>query len=157
MTDLARAAYDPRRRRRPRDGDGVNFDRVWREPPVETEDYPGLVVHDARVTGSITAGRSRLPLWAFIADVVRRGWASAEHGYEPSRYGWGADRMARFLYALLEHRGEFGRLICVLADVERRDFERDDTDDGWWFKDDVQRARLAAQLRRCLEALEEQP
>jgi hypothetical protein len=51
------------------------YEGVWREPSEESVDlYPGLVVHDGRVSGSITTGRSRLPLWAFMFVAIRDGW-----------------------------------------------------------------------------------
>ena len=84
----------------------------WRHPDEESVDlYPGLVVHDGRVSGSITAGRSRLPLWAFSWEAITRGWGEVETGYEPGRYGIGAEDFAQFVTDLLEQRGEFGRLV----------------------------------------------
>ena len=123
----------------------------WREPPEESEGpYPGLVVCDNRVSGSITTGRSRLPLWAFIWPAVVAGWHEAEHGWSPSEYGWTADKMGEFLYHLLEARGEFGRLLLVLAEAERTE---SDMGDPWW-QDDAMRERVVEQLRRCLAVLE---
>lgn len=124
---------------------------MWRNPAEETTDYPGLYLDDGRVTGSITAGRSRLPLWAFMPVALQYGKGEWE-GYDPDAYGWTIDKAARFLGDLFEQRGEFGRLICVLADVERRDREQE-RDTAWWERR-RQRDRVAAQLRRCLVALE---
>lgn len=125
----------------------------WRDPAEESADlYPGLVVCDDRVTGSITAGRSRLPLWVVIPPAVIHGWGEAEKGWEPSVYGWTADKTGEFLGHLLEQRGEFGRLLLVLADVERREDEQGQDGSPWWGQD-ASRRRVVEQLRRCLVAL----
>lgn len=157
---------------------------TWRSPAEETEDYPGLIVHDGRQTGSITFGRSRLPLWAIIGELIRGdGWAGVETGWEPSQYGWDEEGFAEFLAHLLNMRGEFARLLCVLANEERKDMLRqeeamdqaieeghpavqdgliDVTPDrqdalkmpGPWWEDEEARTRIVDQLRRCLDALE---
>lgn len=125
----------------------------WREPRAETEDYPGLVVHDGRGSGSITVGGSRLPLWAFACVAIRDGWAEAEAGWEPeANYGFTADKFGIFIGRLLDQRGEFARLICILADVERR--EESHRRRAWW-EIDRQRHRVTRQLRRCLQVLEQ--
>lgn len=153
--------------------------RVWRDPDEETDDlYPGLVVHDGRVSGSITAGKSRLPLWAFNSTALYSNWDEVEKGWSPTRYyGWTEDNHADFLYNLLETRGEFGRLLLVLANAEREERDREDayltevapgeavinitpgTEIGdnmpapWWLQDDL-RQSVIDQLKRCLEVLE---
>ena len=100
---------------------------MWREPAEESVDlYPGLVVHDGRVSGSITVGQSRLPLWALVQTAIRNGWDEVEEGWSPSDYGWTEKEMAQFLYFLLEMRGEFGRLLLLLANAERVEGERED-------------------------------
>jgi len=154
---------------------------VWREPAEETVDlYPGLVVHDGRVTGSMTTGRSRLPLWCFVYTAITEGWGEVEDNWKPSEYGWTAERFASFLYDLLEMRGEFARLLLLLANTTRVDDEREqaamdeqapgqgvvqikvfdsDPDDAvtlpppWWLTPEL-RDPIVAQLRRCLETLE---
>ena len=129
---------------------------VWREPGEESVDlYPGLVVCDDRVTGSITAGRSRLPLWAFTGCAVVHGWAEAEAGYSPSDYDMTAESLGAFLYNLLELRGEFGRLILMLANAERLERERDSWDDPAWWETPEITGPIVDQLRRCLAKLEE--
>lgn len=126
----------------------------WRDPAEESDDlYPGLVVSDDRVTGSITAGRSRLPLWVVVPTAAIQGWSEVEKGWEPSVYGWTADKTGEFLGHLLEQRGEFGRLLLVLADVERREDEQGQDGLPWW-ELDASRQRVVEQLRRCLAALE---
>lgn len=149
---------------------------MWREPAEESKGlYPKLVVHDGRVTGSITAGPTRLPLWAFISQIIRDGWLDIEEDYPPAAEV-GADSLANFLYDLLEARGEFGRLLLVLADAHRREVEREnevlephgpivrislkpgdggvELPDGWW--EDPELARpVREQLERCLALLPE--
>ena len=130
---------------------------IWRHPAQESKRlYPGLVVHDGRCVGSITAGISRLPLWCFVGFMALAGWADGEvAAFNPDQYGWTKEHMAEFLGSLLDQRGEFARLLLVLADVERRDrnrMERGDT--RAWYEVAGQRARVVRQLRRCLEALE---
>ncbi len=98
------------------------YNGIWRKPHAEGVDlYPGLTVHDGRVSGSITAGQTRLPLWCFAYTAIVDGWSQVEGSWHPSKYGWDAARFGTFLSDLLEPRGEFGRLLCVLADAERRD------------------------------------
>jgi hypothetical protein len=148
---------------------------VWREPAEATRDYPGLEVHDGVVTGSVRCG-GRLPLWAFAGVVARCGWGEVQAGWDPEQYGWTPDKHDEFLYYLLEQRGEFGRLLCVLADVERQESERwdADTDEHFaevhpgetvcdcgrpfpppWYEQPDLRLRVVDQLRRCLTALGE--
>lgn len=129
---------------------------IWRVPGEESDDlYPGLVVHDDRVTGSITVGPTRLPVWAFIWAATEHGWEQeAEGAYSVSEYGWDARKMGEFLYCLMEMRGEFGRLLLVLADAER--CERNSTGDRPWWRTKRHRKRVAEQLRRCLETLADQ-
>lgn len=151
---------------------------IWREPGEETVDlYPGLVVHDGRQSGSITTGRSRLPMWAFAGVIPEHGWAEAQSGWDPEEYGWTAEKMGQFLSDLLEPRGEFARLLLMLANVEREDREREeaamdghgpvvrikvfDTDPEdavelpppWWQTPELCDP-LIGQLRRCIGVLE---
>lgn len=128
---------------------------VWREPPEESEGlYPGLVVHDARVSGSITIGPSRLPLWAVIGDLVEGGFAAVEYDYEPGRYGFDKEQLAAFLYHLLDVRGELARLLLVLADAERAESRRGPLGKPWW-EVKSRRDAVRAQLKECLRALDE--
>jgi hypothetical protein len=128
----------------------------------ETEDYPRMFVCDGRVSGSITLGRTRLPLWAINAELVHNGWESAAREYYPA-----ADDPAReyypteqetsdFLYHLLEQRGEFGRLLCVLADEDRRDLARRQGHDRWWMQMPRRRARVRAALQVCIDEIDAQ-
>lgn len=125
---------------------------IIRKPDAETEDYPGLIVHDGRVTGSITVRKSRLPLWCFIWNALTEGWEATTQAWGiGEHYGYTADECGRFLAHLLDQRGELGRLLCILADVERRDqahFHR-----AWW-ETASQRRRVMKQLRICLAGLE---
>jgi len=149
----------------------------WREPDAETQDYPGLWVHDGRVSGSITIGQSRLPLWAIIATAIHDDWGEVEDGWSPGD-GFDAEALADFLHDLLNARGEFGRLLLTIAAAERGNREADDavldahtdaTGDTlvkiwppgpdtvtmpapWWESDHAE--VVADALRRCLAALE---
>lgn len=127
-----------------------------REPDEETEDYPGLVVHDGRVTGSITAGRSRLPLWCFVGEMIRRGWARVKRDRDITEID--KESLASFIYFLLEHRGDFGRLLCVLADVERQSSEAETKSEtfSWWYHPEM-KARVRAALQRCIDSLDAPP
>lgn len=138
----------------------MSYVDIHRRPGEESLDlYPGLVVSDgehSRVTGSITIGRTRLPLWAVIGEVIRQGWHAAEEDYYPDEptpqyHDFNSEAAAQFFYNLLEHRGEFGRLVLLLADVERRDRGGRHP---CWYETKRQRKRLGDQLRRCLAILE---
>lgn len=134
---------------------------VWRTPAVETEDYPNLTVHDGRVSGSINVGHSRLPLWALISmgSAVTQGWGEVEKCYPQvtADYGFSAADFSAFLYFLMEQRGEFGRLVCILADVERQEYERGQKrgDGRAWWEHRASKKRVVDQLRVCLAALDE--
>ena len=148
---------------------------IWREPAEESDDlYPGLVVHDGRVSGSITVNRSRLPIWTFAGwtwDEIVAGWP-----YITDEYGWTEEKHREFHHCLFEMRGEFARLLLVLADVERQEQDRHDAElesygpvvrmelepgDGgapWpapWYEHPESIRRVSDQLRRCLAALEQ--
>lgn len=126
----------------------------WRVPAEESVDlYPGLVVHDGRVSGSITINQSRLPMWAFVGYLPHGGWDSVVQGwpYIETEYGWDAYAQAAFLTDLLQARGEFGRLLLVLADAER--CERTRGHGKPWWRTRKHRVRVRRQLERCIEAL----
>lgn len=125
----------------------------WRKPSEESLNlYPGLVVCDGRVSGSITVGQSRLPLWAFIWTAVHGRWEGVEAGWAPTeKYGYTADDLSFFLSNLLDQRGEFGRLLLVLADAERLNHVSHNR--PWWTTK-RHRKRVGDQLRRCLAVLE---
>jgi hypothetical protein len=129
-----------------------------REPGEESIDlYPGLVVYERRKTGSITAGQSSLPLWAFIVDVVHAGFPKAAEEYSIENAEMTGGTLAGFLYWLLEQRGDFARLLLVLADVERQahNMEQDviPHDVAWWYHPEM-KERVRDALQRCLDALE---
>lgn len=121
----------------------------WREPREESADlYPGLVVHDGRVSGSITLGQSRLPIWCLAWDVSLE---TTGHEYARDDYKVSEADLMRFLNLLFDLRGEFARLLLVLADAERCD--RGGRTPPWW-ETKRHRKRVGDQLRRCLDALE---
>lgn len=155
----------------------------WLHPDEETVDaYPGLCVHDGRHSGSITFGQTRLPVNAVIYDALCSGWDVVEEGWTPSAYGWDDGKLAIFLYQLLEMRGEFGRLLLVLANAERLEQEREQavldahiektgetlinvspwdpnalkTPPPWWDDPELS-APVREMLQRCLAALDREP
>lgn len=125
----------------------------WRTPDAESVDlYPKLCVHDGRVSGSITVGQSRLPLWCLIGDAIHEDWSVVEDNWSPTAsYGFTASDLASFLGNLTDLRGEFARLLLVLADAERLDRA---TGNPWW-RVKRHRKRVGDQLRRCLTTVEE--
>lgn len=152
-----------------------NLRSIYRDPAEESINiYRGLVVHDGRVTGSITIGRSRLPIWAIVPDLVHEGWNEITDSYlEGKEYD--AAELASFLVDLLNARGEFGRLLLTLAEAERQEQERVDRElephgpvvrislqegDGGvelpsaWYEDEELRKPVREQLLRCLKALD---
>ncbi len=120
---------------------------IWRVPGVCSYSYPQLMVDDNVVTGSINVRNSRLPLWAIIHTAILEGWERVENGWAPEKhYDYTKEDLAHFLYCLLEQRGEFGRLLLMLATAE------DKNDEGWWEKK-THRRKIIAQLKRCLNVL----
>ena len=128
-----------------------------RQPAEETEGlYEGLCVCDNRVSGSITVGPSRLPLWAFVGTIVTDGWetvVSEEDGwpYMEESYGWTQQMTSDFLYYAMQSRGEFGRLTLLMAEMNRRS----EANEAAWLLDADNRQQMKAQLQKCLDALEE--
>lgn len=126
--------------------------------PETTGLYPGLVVWEERVGGSITIGRTRLPMWAVLADLVADGWDTVDAEYLDSRHGFDERDMTGFLCSLLELRNNFGRLILILADVERITGKRLElADTHHWTEDPTLRARVVAALEVCLDELNSRP
>ena len=125
------------------------YQDVWRRPAVQTNGFPKLMVHDHVVTGSINIKDTRLSLWAIIGSAICEGWDMVEKGWSPTeRYGYTKEDLAHFLYYLLEQRGEFGRLLLLLAKAEHseKDF------DCWW-DSPYYRERVRQQLQNCLDIL----
>jgi hypothetical protein len=137
------------------------FQGPWRvDPPVSpgTEDYPGLVVGEGHRRGSIRTKDRGLELWCWAFDAIVNGFDGADRDYDT---GTTVEEFAGFVTHLLNQRGEFGRLVCVLADVERDDSERfadegDDPDLRAWWEVPEQRARVRAALLECVAALDEE-
>lgn len=125
------------------------YDGPWRHPAEESHLYPGLCLSDNRVSGSITVGCTRLPLWAISSTAIRDGWDAVEAGWSPSTCGYSEQAFADFVNDLLEQRGEFGRLLLVLADAERTD-----TGSRPWWTTKKHRQRVGDQLARCMAALD---
>lgn len=126
---------------------------VWREPSEEsTRIYPGLVVCDGRQSGSITIGRTRLPIWCVTGALLSgvRDWDDVVTDYDPPCT---RDELNEFVDCLLDVRGEFARLLLELAAAERADRRRGMRSPPWW-ETKRRRKRVAAQLRRCLALVE---
>lgn len=150
----------------------------WREPAEETVGlYGPFVVHDGRQSGSITFGRTRLPIWAPY-------WPSPAGPEDLDDYTYPGDPTEEWLEAattlvrrLLGLRGDFARLLLVLANAEEQAYARDEAasdrhfaeahpggsvcacgglgfPDRWWEVDEL-RAPVVDMLRRCLAALGE--
>lgn len=121
----------------------MSADRIDRS--AETEDYPNLVVCDNRVTGQITVSRSRLPLSTIAGLALHHCWDEVVTGWDyiESDYGFTEADLGGFLYDLLDVRHEWARLLCVIADYQRRSRPRRKDDD-----------RLRAALIDCLAALQ---
>lgn len=158
---------------------------IWRDPPELSDDlYPGLSVWDARVSGSITIKDSRLPLWAIMWAALVNGWDDVEYGWSPTEhYDYTEDDLGHFLADLLEMRGEFGRLLLLLANAERLEREGEEVHfselapatagdeinifdmsltpgdgktpwpESWWENPDITEP-IVEQLKRCIEVLE---
>lgn len=125
-----------------------NYRRIWRKPPEENIDiYPGLVVQDNRTSGSITVRQTRLPLWTLIGTAVREDWEAVQEGWNVADYDYTAEELADFLYHLLESRGEFARLLLEIANAHKQN-------DFWWIDKEFS-DKVRAQLKICLDSLEE--
>lgn len=127
----------------------MKYVEIWRDPPKQSNLYPKLMVADNFMTGSINIRDSRLSLWAIVSAAISDGWDEVEGGWAvESRHGFTESDLIEFLYNLLEQRGEFGRLLLLLADAERLH------KDGWWnYK--VQRKKVMKQLQNCIDCLKE--
>ena len=124
------------------------YQDVWRRKAAQTDGFPKLMVHDNFMTGSINVRVTRLPLWAMITTAVTEGWEAVESGWSPEEhYGYTKQDLAHFLYCLLEQRGEFGRLLLLLANVESKN--------EIWFENENARKRVIKQLQNCLDALKQ--
>jgi len=124
------------------------YQGVWRVSATQTNGFPKLMVDDNVVTGSINVRGSRLPLWAIITTAIIEGWESVEDGWSPKEsYGYEKEDLAHFLYCLLEQRGEFGRLLLLLAKAEHSE-----KDEAWW-DNPYYRKRVKKQLQHCIDAL----
>ena len=121
------------------------YQGVWRTKRIQTKGFPKLMVDENVVTGSINVRNTRLPLWAIITTVICEGWEAVEGGWSPTaRYDYTKEDLAHFLYCLLEQRGEFGRLLLLLAKVEALDC---------WWENTNGRRQVMKQLQNCLDTL----
>ena len=120
----------------------------WRVERIGTKDYPGLSVHDGMSAGSIRM-EGAAALWAITATVLKFDWGFLSKSWGDPEMT--EDEFRSFIHNLMQQRGEFGRLVCVLADVERRSH----ANKVWW-QTKTQRRRMIAQLQRCIDALQEE-
>ena len=128
---------------------GNKYQAIWREPAIQTDGFPKLMVNDNVQTGSINIRNTRLPLWAIITTAICEGWEQVERGWSPEEhYEYTHKDLAHFVYCLLEQRGEFGRLLLILANAEHRN------DSDWW-QESKYRNMVIKQLQRCVRALSE--
>jgi hypothetical protein len=127
-------------------------------PDKITEDYPSFIVHDGRVTGSITFGPTRLALRGPIGTMVYAGFSRAVESWPSLAEQSSPEALGNFLEDLFQQSKEFGRLLCVLADVERQEREarlgsREPFSPPWYaHAENVERVR--ASLQSCLQHLE---
>ena len=123
------------------------YQGVWRRKGTRSKGFPKLMVDDNVQSGSINVRNTRLPLWAIITTAITEGWEQVERGWESeNHYNYSRHDLAHFLYCLLEQRGEFGRLLMLLAKVERLEC--------WWENTNARR-RVIKQLQNCMDALNE--
>jgi len=109
-----------------------------------------MVVDDDRVSGSITVGRSRLPVWVLYSRLCGETIEELATDYNVAVDD--IKGVLRLAYWITECRGEFARLTLTLADVERRAADLEDRDKAWWEVPD-ERQRVIDQLQRCLKVL----
>lgn len=110
--------------------------------------YPGLSVRNHMVSGSICVHPTRLPVWSPQLRAL-----DLDHYIDDD--GAVNDLIGEFLHFLVQQRGEFGRLLLVLADVERAEAAGPSDGKAWWLRK-KHRKRVARHLRRCLRALGEE-
>lgn len=121
---------------------------VWRQVASQTNGFPKLMVADNVVTGSINVRNTRLPLWGIITTAIVEGWEKVEWGWSPEQdYGYTKEDLAHFLYCLLEQRGEFGRLLLLLAKAEH-------SNEMAWWENRFYRNRVKKQLENCISCLD---
>jgi hypothetical protein len=92
-------------------------------------------------------------MWAVTGLALSSGWEAVEREYYPDEYtnqyhSFTEGSAGEFFHNLMQHRGEFGRLVLLLADVERCSTMRWD-----WTQTRKHTDRLADQLERCLKLL----
>lgn len=148
----------------------------WQRPDYMGDDiYPGFDCWDKKQTGSICFDKTRVPVWAIVADLTSGGWESVADNYDLTDT---EGDVTQFLYNLLEARGEFGRLLLTLAAAEAAEGDRRDAvlheatggegglvnitpgdpeavqlPPAWWETADLA-APVIDQLRRCLDVLD---
>lgn len=151
----------------------------WQRPEYKGDTiYPGFGCWDQMRAGGVNIGSTRQLVHDLIGSIMEGGWDAAVDDY--GEQSCSADDYCRFLYDLLNVRGEFGRLLLTLAAAERAETEREtavldqatggqggivnitpgDPDavqlpPAWW-EDPELKAPVVDQLRRCLAVLEDE-
>ena len=118
-----------------------------------TEGYPLLFIHDNVQAGSITFGRTRLPVWAPRWEIVDLD----EYVTDAEPHDEWKDTAEAFVRDLLDQRRDFARLLLAVADAQRQERGWESHDWGQpfgWERDDDLKAPVVEALRRCLAALE---
>jgi hypothetical protein len=123
----------------------------WQRPGVEFDRlYPGLSVNDGRQSGSICYPGTRIPLWAHQWGAIDLD----DYAHDDDPIDEWEQTGTAYVHHLMQQRGEFARLLLVLADAERCEAHRQDRT-AWW-DTKRHRKRVGDQLRRCLAILEDQ-
>lgn len=121
-----------------------------------TEDFPGLIVWEERMCGDITVGHSRLPIGMVLAIMLQDPPVADVEDCYPDVTKKEQRRLVEFVRCLVGHDGDWGRLLCVLADVNRKTANRRDR--NWnakpWIHRRKDRDRVRAALLTCLAALD---
>lgn len=147
----------------------------WQQPGYKGDDiYPGFGCDDGMRAGGINIGNTRQLVHDLIGSILEGGWDEAETDYGTQTC---TDReYGRFLHDLLDMRGEFGRLLLLLAAAVRIAVIKDDAkvnahwaeahpgaqmcdcmaiDHLAWWEDPEVYGPVVEQLRRCLNVLGE--
>lgn len=121
-----------------------HYQGVWRFPAEETKNlYPNGCVHDGRGFGSLMVGG--VAPWWIAGDT---DWDVSDYTDDPKL----EKEIRTFVFHLLSLRGEYARLLLVLANAERTSTNTGGR--GWW-KSGRQRTAVRSALKRCLDVLDE--
>jgi hypothetical protein len=88
-----------------------------------TEGYPDLGGSQRSSVGVDYLWPLSPAIWCVINEMIDAGYTAALESYPDLINRATADEIGWFLHDVLENRKDFGRLLCVLADVERQERE----------------------------------